>query len=437
MLIGWFVICPTNWANTNLPHLQAANSAQIHEVWNVIKTPLSEMEQRLFADVSDGKLDDFTLFDAAVIASGEDDPAAMVRYRERMAAWVEELRQTAGINESPRKQVELIFDFLHSKVLCGKYDIECTDIRLVLERGRFNCVSATVLFNCLAGDLGLSCCSLETPGHTLGRVFLPSGPLDVETTCPRWFHLQHDPAKQAEALEQTLGRKAGCDKSKLREITPIQLTAMIYYNRGVEFLAEKRFIQAAAANSKSLRLDPLNSTARGNFLATINNWAIELGKSNQFSEAAALLRQGLAFDPHYDAFAQNFVHIHYQWSQKFCKEGRYREAAELLNQAASDLPDRNYLNQAMWDVYRRWSLSMFEANHIDQAFAVFAEARSRHGACQDELQCELKTVIEYGKKLISQNRFEEARQIFDRALILQPEASVLHDGRNKIAETSK
>ena len=35
---------------------------------------------------------------------------------------------------------------------------------------------------------------------------------------------------------------------------------MIYYNRGVDLLAEKRFAEAAAANAKALRLDPTNAT---------------------------------------------------------------------------------------------------------------------------------------------------------------------------------
>ena len=73
-------------------------------------------------------------------------------------------------------------------------------------------------------------------------------------------------------------RTTTSDRSKAREVSPIQMAAMIYYNRGVDLLAEKRFAEAAAANAKALRLDPANATARGNLLATINNWSIELGR---------------------------------------------------------------------------------------------------------------------------------------------------------------
>ncbi len=314
--------------------------------WSLIQPPLTVLEERLFADAADGRLDDFSLLDAALIASGVIDTAELGRYREHMAAWANALKRNGGLDGSPQRQVEAIFEFLHGKILHGKYNLQCTDLRQALDEGRFNCVSATVLFNCLAGELGLSCCGLETPGHALSRVFLPDGPLDVETTCPRWFCLQNDPLKQTEALEKTIGHKPTKDKAKLREISPIQLTAMIYYNRGIDFLAEKRFSDAAAADAKALRLDPLNNTARGNFLATINNWAIDLSNAGHYARAADLLRQGLAFDPHYEAFTLNFVHVHHQWSQELCKEGRYAEAVELLNRAASEMPDNAYFRHS-------------------------------------------------------------------------------------------
>jgi tetratricopeptide (TPR) repeat protein len=176
------------------------------------------------------------------------------------------------------------------------------------------------------------------------------------------LHENSDGPQNSDRPQKTIGQKPVIDKAKLREISPIQLTAMIYYNRGIDFLAEKRFADAAAANAKALRLDPLNSTARGNFLATINNWAIDLGNTGDYARAADLLRQGLAFDPHYEAFALNFVHVHHQWSQELCKEGKYSEAVELLNRAASEMPDNAYFQRAVWDVYRRWAIALFESD---------------------------------------------------------------------------
>ena len=114
----------------------------------------------------------------------------------------------------------------------------------------------------------------------------------------------------------------------------MQLVATIYYNRGVDLLAEKRFADAAAANLKAVRLDPQNATARGNLLATINNWAIDLGTSGDFEKAAELLRLGLATEPSYEPFRTNYAQLFRQWCEHLCRCGRYADAARVLAEVA-------------------------------------------------------------------------------------------------------
>ncbi len=344
--------------------------------WDAPSCPL---EERLFADAADGRLDEFSPLDAALVASGVEDVDCLHRYAQKAAALADELRCSEKLAGTPRQQIEAVFEFLHQRVLYGGYDLAYTDLRRVLDDGRFNCVSATVLFNYLAGEFGLDCRGLEMPGHAMSRVWLPaaekgdspplcevpSGPfrqrgtvplfLDVENTFPRWFCLKDDPRQQKATVAQMIGAAASADRSKAREVSPIQLAAMIYYNRGVDLLGEKRFAEAARANAKALRLDPKNATARGNLLATINNWSIELGNTRHFAEAVDLLRQGLAMDAKFEAFAQNYVHVHRQWVDHLCREGRFGEAIEILSRAAAEMPDRDYLRKAQSEVRQRWA----------------------------------------------------------------------------------
>ena len=85
---------------------------------------------------------------------------------------------------------------MHRRILRGGYELKNTDLRQALDGGRFNCVTATVLFNYLAGRSGIECRGLQMPGHAMSRLFLPDGPLDVETTCPRWFQVKDDPRRR-------------------------------------------------------------------------------------------------------------------------------------------------------------------------------------------------------------------------------------------------
>jgi tetratricopeptide (TPR) repeat protein len=343
--------------------------------------PACRLEEQFFADAADGQLDDFSPLGAALVASGVGDAESLRRYEQKAAALAEELRQSGRVVGATRQRAEAIFDFMHNRVLRGGYRLECTDLRMTLDDGRFNCVSASVLFNYLAGELGLECRALELPGHAMSRVLLrtekgdsphlPERPkgcfaqtgtvpffLDVETTCARWFRLIGDPKKQVAAAAKTIGAAAAADRTKAREVSPIQVAAMIYYNRGVDLLGEKRFADATAANAKALRLDPQNATARGNLLAAINNWSIDLGNAGQFGEAVDLLRQGLTLDAKFEAFAQNYVHVHHQWVERLCRAGQYDQALDVLSRAVAEMPDQQYLRRAQGEVSQRWASAL-------------------------------------------------------------------------------
>jgi len=328
---------------------------------------LCPLEQRLFADAADRRLDAFSLIEAGLIASGVEEPDELMRYRGRFEALLGELQPRVGKRSKPAQQAQLVFEFLHQRVLTGGYQLESTDLRAALDRGRFNCVSASVLFDCLAAACGLDVCGLEMPGHAMVRLRLTGGPLDVETTCAGWFELLDDPAGRAEAVRRTLGEDLSRRYARARAVSPVEMTAMIYYNRGVDLLAAERFEEAAVANAKALRLDPASATARGNLLATINNWAIALSAAGRYAESVELLRTGWSFDPTFEAFSLNFVHVYHEWSGALCREGRFGEALGLLERAAAERPDLPYFQQSSREVCRRWVAALRAAGNADEA----------------------------------------------------------------------
>ena len=266
--------------------------------------PIGPLEKRLFEDAAHGRWDEHNLLTAALLASGVGDPETLHRYQRRVAELVDELRRSGEVAGPPLEQAQAIFEFMHRRILTGGYQLDCTDLSVVLCQGRFNCVGASVLFNCLASEFGLRTCGLEIPGHAMSRVLLQDSHFDVETTCPTWFRLRHDPQKQAELLRQSLGLRPDQARSRPREVSDAELVATIYYNRGVDLLSQKRFSEALAANAKALRLDPANATARSNLLATLNNWAIDLGAAGDYPQAAGLLARGMQLDSGYETFGR-------------------------------------------------------------------------------------------------------------------------------------
>ena len=92
-------------------------------------------------------------------------------------------------------------------------------------------------------------------------------------------------------------------------MTPQGLVAMVYYNRGVDAFNDRRFADAVEANRKALLLDPENRMARGNLLASVNNWSLALCDAGHYAEARSLLAEGRRFDPTHEAFATNAAHV--------------------------------------------------------------------------------------------------------------------------------
>ena len=368
----------------------------------LIEHACNALEQRLFADAADRRLDQHTLLDAALIASGVTNKDDLQRYQDQREALLRKFRSSPptaspgtipsppmasrGTTPSPptaspgtipsppmasvgthspapslpqphdehHRLAVALFDFMHEHVLDGGYRLECTDLRVVLDRGRYNCVSSSVLYKSLGDALGLRIVGLEMPGHALLRLQLDDGrAIDIETTCPQWFHLKDRPEQRRHRLREQLGEVAAGDRSTAREVSPVDLAAMIYYNRGVGLLAERRFAEAAIANAKALHLDPRNEIAQGNLLATLNNWAIAMGESGRFAEAVEVIEAGLAIDPDYKTFAQNYVHVHHQWTERLVAEGRFDEACQRLRRATAVMPDRPYLRQTLGEIERR------------------------------------------------------------------------------------
>jgi tetratricopeptide (TPR) repeat protein len=399
---------------------------------------LSDLEVGLFDDAVDLKWDSHTLLEAALIAGGvrnADKLTECTAQFERLADQAADSINEDAVHETLARK---LFEFMHRRILVGGYDLECTDLATTLEKGQYNCVSSTVLFNCLATRFGLEPVGIELPGHAMSRVCLDGENVDVETTCAAWFRLQHDPKRRAALIAKTIG--VGLQTSETRpgrEVSPVELVAMIYYNRGVDLLTMQRFTEAAAANAKALRLDPSSETAQGNLLATLNNWAITVGATQKFEQAIDLLQQGLRLDPHYETFAANYVHLYYQWSESLCAQDDFEAALEVLGQADTSLLGPDRLAQLRLEVYRHWARRMFQQGKSHQALQLLRTAETE---CQPLAglyqQVEAQMLAETAAVLEQQNRHSEAAILLDWGLGRQPDSELLNERREALVSAA-
>ena len=115
------------------------------------------------------------------------------------------------------------------------------------------------------------------PGHVRCRL-IDDPWQSIETTDPIWT-----PIGAAHV------RDSGDSMQLGRLLSPVQLLAKLFYNRGLSLLSEQQYEQALAATELSWQLDPQHDAAGENVATVINNWALVLCAEGQFSHSLQLL----------------------------------------------------------------------------------------------------------------------------------------------------
>lgn len=389
-------------------------------------SPASELEQKVVADAADGRLDDFTLIDAALVAGGVVDRVEMQAWSARLRDRSEELAGIlADLDRESRPQA--VFRFLHGELLRGKYEASCNRLDRTLADGDYNCVSATLLYVQLCRDAGLDAVAVAVPAHVFTR--FPSCQLDVETTYPRWFDMA---ASQRRADAESRRARYQTGTATPREMNDNQLLGKVYFNRGVALLANNEFADAVTCLYLARELDPQDPSAAANLLAALNNWALALGDVGDFEAATQLVTYGLSLDAQSPQLLSNDLHLHQQWALALCQQSRHAEALGLLERGHGRRADAELFDSGRFAVYRRWVESLLVVEKVDEAFSVLSEARRQHPGRAELAGYEAAALQSAAHQLAEHGRWEVAARILERGLLLQPDSQQLRAALRRI-----
>jgi hypothetical protein len=319
------------------------------------------LEEQLFLDAEDGELE-LTLFDAALVAS-HAAPAVAQGLRIRHQALVREAQIRILAADSEVEAAAVVYSLMHEKVLSGRYRAESTSLVEAMNSGDFNCVSATILFQSLATNCGLSVTPMATPSHVYSRLEKPSK-TNIQTTCPDWFDYMDRPDLQQAAMRRTPGWSPDVEP---RQLSSVQLIGKIYYNRGVFQLNDHLFAVAETNFLQSMQLDQVDESAQENLLATWNNWALAKCSEGDFADASRLILTGIQRDAEYGPFQMNDLHIHQRWAQEMCKEGDFSSASQLLKSCELRRPEVTLFGHSRKAVHRLWARSLEESGQPAEA----------------------------------------------------------------------
>lgn len=221
------------------------------------------------------KTSDELLIQAWQAGGGQAD--MLPRLRSKVSDWKQGVRRDLNQQGPLAERATALHHWLHHNVL-RTYDASATDLTRLLNRGEYNCVSATLLYVVLARELQIPAATLCRGQHC--RVGIRDGVqwLPLETTCATCTGLS--PLKPA--IQPTL---IGGDSQQERLLNEQGLVGLFWFNHAIDELKVKHHRAAVAANLVALSWDQQNADARTNLLASLNYLGLDAAKVGDFTVA--------------------------------------------------------------------------------------------------------------------------------------------------------
>ncbi len=285
---------------------------------------------------------DLTLFRETLRASGVTDPSRRLGYEASFLDLLSDLQREIGFTRSAYRRARKLHLALHQKVL-RRYLSTADGLDSVLDRGEFNCLSASLLYGMVARSFGLEVQVVEIPRHVYVRLFVDQRRIEVESTSRTGFDLRPKPDLVSESLSDpgygsnaaALGVPAAVAATLLEGVDLERAVGFLWHNRGRRALEEGEAVKAARSFLEESRLEPpgaSHSETLGMFLARAFRMAYE---ASNFEDAYLIAEIGIQIFPGQTTARDRLLAASLKRIEASCELGRLARAEEILNLTGS------------------------------------------------------------------------------------------------------
>lgn len=393
------------------------------EVQKSVSLNISEEEVRLFKDAADGKLDEWTFAEAALLSSGVLDQEKRKQYLAQIDEITEQAKAAVKDTSTPFEKGAALLVWLHKNPMKGGYETHQTDLSMVLANGTFNCVSSATLYNIIGRRLDLDLRAIEVPEHAFSIHYEGTKHVDVETTISAGFNPARDPRVLEQFTMQT-GFNYIPDRhvDQRREITDIGLLALTYYNHGVMRSEKKQYAAGLVDFFRALSLDPEFHLSIQAVIGTVGSWSHKLQADGEFEQALNVLSMGLRLAPDDKGMRHNHKVTWQNWAITEIEGGRRTSALEILARASKALPKAGFEEmQAFAFIHsgqklveaKKWELAIQLANEGVDMLPPVPQKELR--------QWRINVVNRWASSVLDKKQFAEAAEILEQAMRVDPD----------------
>jgi hypothetical protein len=245
---------------------------------------VSDSELEMFKKVAAGDLKGFSETDAILTAANITDPESRKRYSAKLDKITEQARKAIADAKTPADKADKLVDFLFNNTLHGGYEEGQVDMRKVLDKGKFNCVSSCVLFNLIGRHLGLKTRCVTIPTH----VFLRMDDVYIEPVAGFTANAKiHDEvvvdkiwAKAADYWKTVFGTARTFESGNLGLIGAIYVDKSIILSRD-----NKHVEETVVAALKASCLEPKHPVFAHQLESAVHDWFNDTLKQKQYTKA--------------------------------------------------------------------------------------------------------------------------------------------------------
>jgi len=249
------------------------------------KLILSAREYKLLFDASQGRLQGWSMDEAAVIVAGATDDARIEHYLDELDDLAEQSFEATQDAITPVERVKALAKFLHDVPMEAGYVSGQASLCKVLDTGHYNCVSSAVLFNLMARRMGIQTGAVALPRHIFSRV----DGYDIETTSGRVYPVSDRSRRVKESRKAKDNEPGSSFADRLfDEVSDAALLAEVYFSRAHQLCDDEHFGSSVAGYLKSVCLDQNSHGVANNLKSTFKKWFESSLKDRRYRQAATV-----------------------------------------------------------------------------------------------------------------------------------------------------
>jgi hypothetical protein len=244
---------------------------------------VSASEMEMFKKVAAGDNKNFKEMDAILTAANITDEPSRKRYATKLNNITDGARKVIADAKTPEEKADKLAKFLFGGPLYGGFEAGQVDMRKLLDKGKFNCVSSCILYNLVGRRVGLKTRAVTIPSH----VFLRMGELYIE---PVGGFTNTAEAHDKNIVDKGWDEAAPVWKAVFGSTRTYQsgnmgLIGEIYLDRAGNCTDEKHNEEAALNVLKAACLDPKHPVFAFQAEQTIRNWFNDTLNQKNYTKA--------------------------------------------------------------------------------------------------------------------------------------------------------